>query len=155
MNGELSFECTSDSLSPQDECQARQVTLDDWLRFSKRWRIYSDWGPQEGDIETLQRKGFSLFVLFENERAIACAGRLPRTDRKDEVDSVWVAPSHRGKGLGRRIVGFVTELILKDGKVALYRTQSTNLASARVAEEVGYRKTGSPGGISRLDSLPS
>lgn len=140
MRERIHFRCTARDFVPQEACRLREVTADEWRRSRKVWGIYSEWGPQDGDIEKLERKGFSLFVFFEQEKAMACAVRLNRTDDEDEIDSVWVAPDRRGAGVGRRTVGSVTQAILKDGKVALYRTRPDNVASIRVAESVGFRR---------------
>ena len=66
--------------------------------------------------------------------------RLPRTETEDEVDSVWVHPGRRGQGLGRRIVASVVQLILEDGKSAIYATSVDNTASQRIATAVGFKQ---------------
>ena len=137
---DIPLRCTNEDFIPQTPCDARWVTAEAWREHGKRWGLYADWGPQLENIEQIYAKGERIFVVFEGEQAIACAGRLSRSAQEDEVDSVWVRADRRGEGLGRRIVAFVTKAILEDGKVALYSTRDDNIPSLRVAEAVGFQK---------------
>lgn len=108
---DIRFRCTAKDFLPQQPCDARVITADAWREHGKRWGLYADWGPQRENIEQIAAKEEQIFVVFENEKAVAAAGRLPRSVQEDEVDSVWVRADQRGKGLGRQIVAFVTKAI--------------------------------------------
>ena len=137
---DIYFRCTDEDFIPPKPCDARWITAEEWRENGKRWGLYADWGPQLDNIERIYAKGEHIFVVFEGEQAIACAGRLPRSAQEDEVDSVWVRADRRGEELGRQIVAFVTKAILEDGKVALYSTRDDNIPSLRVAEAVGFQR---------------
>ena len=56
--------------------------------------------------------------------------------------SVGTEPAHRSKGLARLLVAQATRHVLADGAVATYLHDHANIASARVAEAVGFPDEG-------------
>ncbi len=141
---DVMLECTEDSFLCQKGTQGvREISAAEWLQNRREWGIYSDWGPQEGDMDAIAAKGERIYVLLENGRAIAAAGRLPRPGAVEEIDSVWVTSARRGQGIGVAIVAHLTQLILADGKCAQYC--AVNEASLRAAQKVGYRLSAQSG----------
>ena len=137
---EIRFRCTEHNFQPQPVCSLRRIGQEEWSANRRRWEIYSDWGPQKDVIEKIYQKGSDPYALFIGDKVIACAIRLPRTETEDEIGSVWVHPDYRGQGLGRRIVAYVVQLILDDGKAAIYATREDNTASQHVATSVGFKR---------------
>lgn len=132
--------CSKDDFIPQLPCNAKLITAEEWKENRRRWEIYSDWGPQQDDIDKIEAKGQRMYVIFEEEKVIACAGLLPYSDKEDKIDSVWVCKERRGEGLGRRIIAFVTQEILEEGKTALYSASEDNISSIRAAKAVGFKR---------------
>ena len=57
--------------------------------------------------------------------------------------SVYLAPEHRGKGLGFQLLQLVTEAGRKAGNhTVISRISSDNLASIRIHEKAGYSMVG-------------
>lgn len=52
--------------------------------------------------------------------------------------AVVTAEAARGRGLARRLVATAARRVLADGRVATYLHEASNLASARVADAVGF-----------------
>lgn len=62
---------------------------------------------------------------------------------KADSDAMWqigvdvIAPEH-GRGVGRALVGRLTELILDRGKIPYYSPAASNIRSRTVATSLGY-----------------
>lgn len=67
---------------------------------------------------------------------------VKRHDSHGHELSVGTEPEARGRGLARRLVAQAARALLDDGIVPTYLHDPANLASARVAEAVGFRDLG-------------
>ena len=61
-------------------------------------------------------------------------------------DALWaigvgVRPEHWRRGLGKAVASCSTQEVVQRGHIALWNTQADNIASARIAESLGYRRT--------------
>lgn len=74
-------------------------------------------------------------------RFLAGVGVKVHDDHGAEL-AVVTAEGARGRGLGRRLVATAARRILAGGRVATYLHDPENVASARVADAVGFRDPG-------------
>ncbi|MEJ2890489.1 GNAT family N-acetyltransferase [Actinomycetospora aeridis] len=76
-----------------------------------------------------------LVVAKEGERVVGCAGlRLEGADvppGAGEIKRMWVDPSTRGKGLGRRLLAHLTDLAREAGLRRLVLDTAGDLTEAR------------------------
>jgi GNAT superfamily N-acetyltransferase len=56
--------------------------------------------------------------------------------------NLYTQTRHRRRGLGRRLVSHITQLILQKGKVPIYWTEPDNIASQRLCKGLGYWQYG-------------
>jgi predicted GNAT family acetyltransferase len=47
-------------------------------------------------------------------------------------------PDFRRRGFGKAVVSAMTEALLKQGRIPVYRCSEDNIASLRLAQSVGY-----------------
>jgi GNAT superfamily N-acetyltransferase len=85
--------------------------------------------------------GRVLVARDEHGRYLAGVG-IKRHDCHGHELSVGTEPEARGRGLGRRLVAQAARALLDDGIVPTYLHDPANVASARVAEAVGFRDLG-------------
>jgi GNAT superfamily N-acetyltransferase len=86
-----------------------------------------------------------LFAVILNGGVAASVASTPITPegaadpRAVSVGALYTESRYRRRGLAKRLVSHVTELILRDGNVPAYWTGPANLASRRLCEGLGYR----------------
>ena len=103
----------------------------------------------EKQVEWFNRHKANHPVLVEEENGqiAGWASLSPWSDRcayDSTVEvSVYLAPEHRGKGLGFQLLQLVTEAGRKAGNhTVISRISSDNLASIRIHEKAGYSMVG-------------
>ncbi len=103
-----------------EEVDAEDPRVPDWL-----W-------PFGGDV---------LLAFGEDGRYLAGVGRK-RHDRWCTELAVGTEPEARGRGLARRLVATAARRVLDEGAVPTYQHDVDNVASARVADAVGFTDQG-------------
>jgi GNAT superfamily N-acetyltransferase len=91
--------------------------------------------------EWLRPFGGDVLVLFDGDRYLAGVGRKRHDGWCTEL-AVGTEPVARGQGLARRLVATAARRVLDEGKVPTYQHDSDNMASAHVAEAVGFPDRG-------------
>lgn len=61
------------------------------------------------DFEPFHRDGGVFVVAYDEATAVACGALRSITDCEVELKRMYVAGSHRGQGVSRRILGFLEE----------------------------------------------
>jgi len=85
-----------------------------------------------------------LFAIVRDGKAASsvCTSpigpRMPSGRRAASVGALHTETPHRRKGLARRIVSHVTELILREGNLPIYWTEPENVPSQNLAWGLGY-----------------
>lgn len=79
-----------------------------------------------------------LIGAFEGRGLVAVAGYEIWGERIAHL-AVLTHPLHRGRGLGRAVVGHLSALVLQRGLVPQYRTLAANMPSRGVAEALGFQ----------------
>jgi GNAT superfamily N-acetyltransferase len=85
------------------------------------------------------------FAILRNSKLGSSVGTGPIPPKRPDLGQRAVAISglhtetpYRRLGLGRRLVSYVTELILREGNVPFYWTEHDNIASQNLAKSLGY-----------------
>jgi GNAT superfamily N-acetyltransferase len=92
--------------------------------------------------EWLRPFGDRVLVAFDHSgRYLAGVGRK-RHDRWCTELAVGTDPAARGQGLARRLVATAARAVLDEGKVPTYQHDVRNVASAHVADAVGFPDLG-------------
>lgn len=105
-------------------------------KFSKNSKIITKVEHEQWLNATLKNKDKKLYIAV-------LAGEPVGTVRLDRIDSEWelswsLAPSSRGKGLGKEMVKKATDLV-SDSLIAYIKEE--NLASIYIAEYSGFSLT--------------
>ena len=83
-------------------------------------------------------------AILRNGRVATSASLAPRTPKGATrcrvmcISGLYTQRRHRRTGLGRRLVSYLTELILRDGNVPEYWAEPDNVASRNLAASLGY-----------------
>jgi ribosomal protein S18 acetylase RimI-like enzyme len=98
-------------------------------------------GPMLDDYAALVAEG-RVWVLREEGEVVGALVLLPQSDHL-LLDNVALAPSHHGKGLGRRLVAFAEEEAARQGfrEIRLY-THETMHENIALYPRLGYAVTG-------------
>jgi GNAT superfamily N-acetyltransferase len=92
--------------------------------------------------EWLRPFGGEVLVHFDGDgRYVGGVGRK-RHDRWCTELAVGTEPEARGRGVARRLVATAARRVLDEGKVPTYQHDPENVASAHVADAVGFPDTG-------------
>ncbi|MFN8547115.1 MAG: GNAT family N-acetyltransferase [Candidatus Eisenbacteria bacterium] len=87
----------------------------------------------------------TCYLAFDGDDACGIvAGFLDREDAtKAHLVSMWVAPEHRGTGLGQRLVAMILDWARDRGVRTVYlMVTSNNHGAARFYERLGFTMTG-------------
>ena len=93
--------------------------------FGVAWQQHVVWLRR-----SMERDNRKIFVAEQNGQPVGTV----RIDHGPEAELSWtVAPEHRGKGIGKAIVGAVPD------RPAFARIKACNTASQRIAEFAGFK----------------
>jgi GNAT superfamily N-acetyltransferase len=82
-----------------------------------------------------------VLVLLRGEAVLGAAGHLDWPAQIGHV-GVLVAPQVRGEGVGGCLGAAATRRMLEHGRTPQWRAATSNAASRRVAQRIGYREMG-------------
>jgi ribosomal protein S18 acetylase RimI-like enzyme len=109
----------------------REATLSDakWLARAHRWNGIAGVG----------------YLAVESGSACGIAGALvdPAQPARAQIVSVWTAPEHRRKGVGRRLTNEVIDWAQSRGlRELVLKVTNVNAAAVAFYEQLGFAKTG-------------
>jgi ribosomal protein S18 acetylase RimI-like enzyme len=107
----------------------RGLTDSDWLKRVERWNGESGTG----------------FLALDMDTACGIAGSLidPSDAKRAQLLSMWTAPTHRRRGVGRRLVNEVHDWARsRDVRVLLQMVTSNNEPAIGFYERLGFVRTG-------------
>ena len=82
-----------------------------------------------------------VLLAYLHGEAIACAGLKHHAGGMSEVKRMWVGPSARGLGLGRRMLGAVEDLARSEGVTRLRLDTNEHLTEAiAMYRSAGYQE---------------
>lgn len=140
----VALACTRRAFKPVGSDKTRWWAKDDWRAYHDATDGALGWGSSphsKKDWLKLYKQGYRFCATLVRGRAVAVAGLWPRTERAWEVIAVGVRSGRMNRSLGRAIVSFVTDEILKHGRKATITTRKGNLAMLRAARAVGFKAT--------------
>jgi len=92
--------------------------------------------PKPGELPFHEAHG-----IYVKRRLVAYADIAARGDYASSL-GVFTEQDFRGRGMGKSVVSAATRAILKAGRIPLYSTDESNLASLSVCRSLGYLKFG-------------
>jgi putative acetyltransferase len=94
-------------------------------------------------VDSMAQPDTTVFVARVEGRAVACGALRRHAEGIAEVKRMYTVPEARGQGIGRRIVGAVRDLAVREGYSLLVLETSTKAhAAARVYEQTGFQICG-------------
>lgn len=129
--------------------EVRRLTSDDWqvLRQVRLSALAESplafWTSVEAESRVSEeewraRAGAASFVAYDGASPIAMAAGVVDQDGRHLLVGLWVAPSHRGRGVARPLVDAVVEWARADGATSL----SLGVAEDNVDAEAMYVRWG-------------
>jgi putative acetyltransferase len=94
-----------------------------------------------GDPEnTILRKGGQIFQVWAGDAVVGCVALIPMGDGAYELSKMAVAPSVRGRGIGRQLLEHAIAQARALGAIKLFLGSSSLLKNAvHLYESVGFR----------------
>jgi ribosomal protein S18 acetylase RimI-like enzyme len=79
------------------------------------------------------------FGVFDDGRLVAMAGQRLAVAPLREISAVCTLPAYRGRGLGRRLVETLLNLLLARGETPFLHVMKSNAGACRLYEDLGFR----------------
>jgi ribosomal protein S18 acetylase RimI-like enzyme len=83
-------------------------------------------------------KGY-FYGICDNQELISHIGTHWETNEACEIGFLYTKETYRGKGLAKILTSFITNRILKEGKIPILHTIETNTSAIKVFEALGYQ----------------
>jgi len=83
----------------------------------------------------------TVYGIFVNGKIVCVAGTYIESQHGWMLGGLYTDPGYRGLGLGTTVTSVLTVEALKRSQRAIAYVESTNKASLRILEKLGYRKT--------------
>ena len=133
----LRFACNDDSFRPAPCPEGITLTLHQGEQIHELY-VYRGFENALEYDHASPRPDVLAVAAWRGQSLVGIAGSSADSDDLWQV-GVDVATAARGAGIGRALVGILTEAILAAGKVPYYSTAVANLRSAALALGLGYR----------------
>ncbi|MBA2552623.1 MAG: GNAT family N-acetyltransferase [Geodermatophilaceae bacterium] len=127
----------ADQFVPQDSSGLIAVDADDAGLAALAERC----GPEDAAESDVRVWASPVWVLAEGDMVVAASGFEVWADAVAHL-GVLTDPSHRGRGLGRRVAGAAVAAALERGLIPQWRARADLTASRRVAEVLGFEERG-------------
>ena len=126
-------------LKPISTEEVRWLTEGDFpLIQAYWWADMEPWTLEEW--RDLATQGYRYCGLIVDGKLVSMCGVWERNATEWEVIAVGTRPDCRRRGYAKRVVAFAARSIIAAGRVATYTARSTNVASQRTAEAVGFMR---------------
>lgn len=132
----LRFACDDDSFRPAPQPAGITLTLHQGEQLRELYRYRGFESALEYDHAS-PRPDVLAVVAWRGPRLVGIAGASADSDDLWQI-GVDVVTAARGVGVGRALVGTLTEAVLVAGKVPYYSTTVANLRSIALALGLGY-----------------
>ncbi|MCG6956889.1 MAG: ribosomal protein S18-alanine N-acetyltransferase [Gemmatimonadetes bacterium] len=133
-----------DRVAPSSAVVARRMVMDDVPRVAsiEAEAFTSPW-KADTFATLLQRPGAELWVLDDPEVGVVAYAVVWCILDQGELANIAVASSHRGRGLGRRLLGLVLDAARDRGVKSIYlEVRSTNIRAADLYRAFGFERIG-------------
>ena len=133
----VKFYCDEVALIPCESSNVKPVTLE---MAEEVIRYLSEGGP---DLEYAIQEG-TLFVWYEAGVPVSYCGTVrPVTymlDQVARVGGIFTLKEYRRRGFAKAVLSATTKAVTDSGRIALYGTYDSNIASINTALSAGYKK---------------
>jgi ribosomal-protein-alanine N-acetyltransferase len=131
-------------VAPSSAIVARRMVPDDVPRVASiEAEAFSS--PWKADTFTtlLQRPGAELWVLADPQAGVVAYAVVWCILDQGELANIAVASSHRGRGLGRRLLELALDAARQRGVKSIYlEVRSTNVRAANLYQAFGFERIG-------------
>lgn len=86
-----------------------------------------------------------LKILRKDGKIVSFCGNSPDSENSLRISAVYTRPEYRGKGLARKVVNYVKNEILNEGKIATLYVDKANPISNHLYASLGFKKVHSRG----------
>ena len=76
---------------------------------------------------------------------MAISRKSPESDQSTRISMVYTRPEYRNQGLGRKVVNYLKNEILNEGKIATLNVDQANPISNHLYKSLGFKKVFSRG----------
>ena len=95
--------------------------------------------------ENVIKKLNSTRIIRRDDKIAAVCCKSPDTDKSLRVSFVYTRPEYRGQGLARKVVNYIKNEILSEGKIATLNVDQANPISYHLYQSLGFKKEFSQG----------
>ena len=96
-------------------------------------------------MEHIMQRLPNLRVLRKDGKIVSLCGKSPDTADSLRISAVYTRPEYRGQGLARKVVNYVKNEILDEGKIATLNVDRANPISNHLYSSLGFKKVHSSG----------
>lgn len=87
----------------------------------------------------------SYRIIRFDHKIVSIARKSPESDMSTRISMVYTRPEYRGKGLARKVVNYLKNEILDEGKIATLNVDQANPISNHLYQSLGFKKVFSRG----------
>ena len=132
-------EPSSNEIEKPTEKDAEEL-LECYINFVKDCGL-----SDETTMEHVLKRLPDLRVLRRDGKIVSFCGKSPDSENSLRISAVYTRPEYRGKGLARKVVNYVKNEILDEGKVATLNVDKANPVSNHLYSSLGFKKVHSSG----------
>lgn len=115
-----------------------------FVSLDKQLFPYSPWSAAQykEEFAEMPRTRHFVVALDESQSIIGYAGILvPAAQVEADILTVGVIPEHRGKGIARQLMAFITDFAVdRQAKAMMLEVKSDNVEAIGLYESLGYSK---------------
>lgn len=138
-DGDVYFSIDLKSFRPATGEEVIQVTPERAGLFARcEWRPRWESAPPRSRIYAILRQG----GVATSASYSPITPRLPSGRKVVAVCALYTETRYRKQGLARRLVSYMTDLILQDGNIPMYWTEPDNTPSLHICRGLGYTQYG-------------
>lgn len=95
--------------------------------------------------ENIIKKIPTTRIIRKDGKIVAMCASSPDTDKSIRISFVYTRPEYRGQGLARKVVNYLKNEILNQGKIATLNVDQANPISNHLYKSLGFKKVFSQG----------
>ena len=108
--------------------------------------FFNDCGlPDKPNMEKIRDTISSFRIIRMDNKIVSLSKKSPDTDVSIRVVTVYTRPEYRNRGLARKVVNYVKNEIINEGKIATLNVDQANPVSYHLYTSLGFKKVLSQG----------
>ena len=84
-------------------------------------------------------------IIRKDNKIVSFCGKSPESSSSTRISMVYTRPEYRGKGYARKIVNYLKNEIINEGKIATLNVDQANPISNHLYSSLGFKKVFSRG----------